>query len=58
MDKIIYGCFLTESIYCCVKISAEMYKTVFQDIYLISTPISMCKCVLPSPTPPKINKVK
>ena len=48
--------FLTESMYCCVNISAEMYKTVLSGyLSLISTPIACAKCVLPSPTPPKIN---
>ena len=48
--------FFTESIYCWVKISAEMYKTVFSGyLSFISTPIACAKCVLPRPTPPKIN---
>ena len=48
--------FFTDSIYCCVKISAEIYKTVFSGyLSLISTPIACAKCVLPKPTPPKIN---
>ncbi|MNG07651.1 hypothetical protein D3C84_909650 [compost metagenome] len=48
--------FLTESIYCCVKISAEIYKTVFSGyLSFTSTPIACAKCVFPKPTPPKIN---
>ena len=48
--------FLTESIYCCVNISADMYKTVFSGcLSLISTPIACAKCVLPNPTPPNIK---
>jgi hypothetical protein len=56
MNKIISVVFFTESMYCWVKISAEMYKTVFSGyLSLISTPIACAKCVLPNPTPPKIN---
>jgi hypothetical protein len=53
MNKIISVVFFTESMYCWVKISAEMYKTVFLGVLsLISTPIACAKCVLPNPTPP------
>ena len=33
-----------------------MYRTVFSGNFcLIFTPIAFARCVLPSPTPPKIN---
>jgi hypothetical protein len=39
-----------------MNFSAAMYKTVFSGyLSLTSTPIACAKCVLPSPTPPKIN---
>ena len=42
---------------CWVNFSADTYSTFFLGYFsLISTPIACAKCVLPNPTPPKINK--
>ena len=39
-----------------MNFSAEIYKTVFSgNLCLIFIPIELAKCVLPNPTPPKIN---
>ena len=48
--------FLTDSTYCWVNFSAEIYKTVLSMYFsLIYTPIACAKWVIPRPTLQKIN---
>ena len=56
MNKIISIIFFTDSIYCWVNFSADIYKTVLSGNFcLMFIPIALAKCVFPKPTPPKIK---